>query len=85
MYDKVRDGIIEQTKGNILNEKECYIGKTLCREIVTEHGGYIVNNRYFLSGDKFFQIKTTVEKQTNRGFNVQEFGKKFLNSFQFIK
>lgn len=85
LYNKTRDGIIENAKGKLLADNSLEIGSVLGREITYEQENYTVTNRYFLNDNRLYQIITVVKKELNKGVNVQEFGKKFLNSFQFIK
>ncbi len=85
LYNKVRDGILADAKGKLLNYSELQTGNTLGREINYEQENYIVTNRYFFNDNRLYQIITVVEKELNKGVNVQKFGKKFLDSFQFIK
>ncbi|HXH69404.1 MAG TPA: hypothetical protein VNI60_03555 [Pyrinomonadaceae bacterium] len=84
LYDITRDGIVKDAKGKLSTDNSLQVGNVLGREITYEQENYIVINRYFLNGNKFYQIITVVEKELNVGTNVQEFGKKFLGSFRFI-
>jgi hypothetical protein len=84
LYDKVRDGILVDAKGKLLDYNTLQIGNTVGREINYEQENYIVINRYFFNVNRLYQVVTVVEKGLNKGVNVQEYGKKFLDSFQFI-
>ena len=74
LYDITRDGLVK-----------LQIGKVFGREITYEEENYSVTNRYFFKGNTFYQLITVVRKELSKGNNIQEFGKKFLDSFQFIE
>ena len=85
IYDKMRDGIIKDAKGNLINDNNINVGNVFGREIIYEQENYLVTNRYFFYGSKLYQIITAVEKKLSSEKNVQKFGNKFLDSFDFVR
>lgn len=85
IYDITRDGIVKDAKGTLINDNKLQIGNVFGREITYEQENYLVTNRYFFKGNTFYQLITVVKKYLSKGTNIQEFGKKFLDSFQFVE
>ncbi len=85
IYDITRDGFVKNAKGTPTNDNKLQIGNVFGREITYEQENYLVTNRYFFKKNKFYQLITVVRKQLSQGTNIQEFGKKFLDSFQFVE
>lgn len=84
-YDNARDGSVNSLKGaKLSSERDVSLGGVLGRESVITNSEYYATTRFFLFGDRFYQVMVLAPPAKAADPAYQKATARFLDSFRFI-
>jgi hypothetical protein len=83
-YDVFQTKIAESDNRIILEATDLQTSGVLGREVKYKKSNLIIVDRYILDDRRFYQLLTTTFEEYDKGENIRNFRKRFLESFQFV-
>lgn len=84
LYDKISTDAPSKLNATLISQGNFLVDGVVGLELILTDRSSVFVNRYIIKRKRMYQLLTTTRKELADAPNIQEYRKKFLESFQFV-